>query len=87
MLSIIGGILSAVGLFGGFFGGDAVMEDVKTYTVSSDINSLEIEINAADFVIKQGDNFAVESNLKHLTAEEKNGVLFIKEEKATCRIL
>ena len=45
-VSIIGGILSMFGLFGGFFGGDAVTEDIKTYAVSSDIQSLEVKINA-----------------------------------------
>lgn len=80
-VSIIGGILSMFGLFGGFFGGDAVTEDIKTYSVSADIKSLEIKINAADFTIKQGESFSVESNLKHLTVEDKNGVLTIKETK------
>ena len=32
-VSIIGGILSMFGLFGGFYGGDAVTEDIKTYSV------------------------------------------------------
>ncbi len=80
-VSIIGGILSMIGLFVGFFSGDAVTEDIKTYTVSSDISSLEVKINAADFTIKQGKSFFVESNLKHLTVEDKNGVLSIKETK------
>ena len=78
---IIGGILSMFGLFGGFFGSDAVTEDIKTYSVSSEIQSLEVKINAADFTIKQGESFSVESNLKHLTVEDKNGVLTIKETK------
>ncbi len=80
-VSIIGGALSMFGLFGGFFGGDTVTEDIKIYTVSSDISSLEIKINAADFQVKQGESFSVESNLKHLTVEDKNGVLTIKETK------
>lgn len=80
-VSIIGGILSMFGLVGGFFGGEAVTEDMKTYTVSSDIQSLEVKINAADYTIKQGDRFSVESNLKHLTVTEKNGVLTIRETK------
>ena len=80
-VSIIGGALSMLGLFGGFWGGDAVTEDIKTYAVSSDIQSLEVKINAADFRIKQGERFSVESNLKHLTVEDKNGVLTIKETK------
>ena len=80
-VSIIGGVLSMFGLFGGFFSGDAVTEDIKTYAVSPDIQSLEVKINAADFRIKQGERFSIESNLKHLTVEEKNGVLTIKETK------
>ncbi len=80
-VSIIGGILSMFGLFGGFFSGDAVTEDTKTYSVSSEIQSIEVKINAADFTIKQGESFSVESNLKHLTVEDKNGVLTIKETK------
>ena len=80
-VSIIGGVLSMFGLFGGFFGGDAVTDGVKTYTISSDIKALEVKINAADFQIKQGEVFSVESNLKHLTVEDKNGVLTIKETK------
>lgn len=84
-VSIIGGILSMFGLFSGFFGGDAVTEDIKTYTVSSDIKSLEVKINAADFTIKQGDSFSVESNLKYLTVEDKNGVLTIRDTKKFIR--
>lgn len=78
-VSIIGGILSAVGLLGGFFGGDAVAEDMKTYAISADITDLVVEINAADFTVAQGESFCVESNLKHLTVSEENGVLTIRE--------
>ena len=78
-VSIIGGILSVFGLFGGFFGGDAVTEDIKTFSVSADIQSLEVKIHAADFTVKPGESFSVESNLKHLTVNDKNGVLTIEE--------
>ncbi len=80
-VSIIGGLLGMFGLFGGFFGGDTVTDDVQTYAVSSDICQLEVNVCAADFKIKQGEKFLVESNLKHLTVEDKNGVLSIKETK------
>lgn len=80
-VTIIGGILSAVGLFGGFFAGDAVAEDRKTYSVSTEIRNLDIQINAADLYIKEGEAFSVESNLKHLKVEEKGGVLTIQETK------
>ena len=80
-VAIIGGLLSAVGLFGGFFGNDAVTDDMKTYSISSVINNLNIRINAADLYIKKGDAFIVESNLKHLKVEENGGILTILETK------
>lgn len=79
-ISIVSGILGAFGLFGGFFSNHEVTGDMKTYTVNDDITSLNIKINAADFTIKQGD-FKVESNLKHLTVENKKGILTINETK------
>lgn len=78
-VSIIGGVLGAVGLFGGFFEDNAVLEDAKTYAVSDDITQLDVEIAAADFSIKKADSFSVESNLKNLKVEDKNGKLVIKE--------
>ncbi len=80
-VSIIGSILSAVGIFCGFFRNDGVTEDINAYSVSSDITSLDIDISAADFAVKEAQEFSVESNLKHLTVEEKDGVLVIKEKK------
>jgi len=80
-VSIIGGILSAVGLLGGLFAWDAATEEMKTHAVTSEIHSLNIQINAADLYIKEGDTFSVESNLKHLKVEEKGDVLVIKETK------
>lgn len=80
-VSIVGGVLSAVGLFGGLFSSDAVLEDVKIYSVASEIHNLNIEINAADLFVKEGEAFAVESNLKHLKVEEKGGRLTVEETK------
>lgn len=80
-VSIIGGILSAFGLFGGHFSSDAVLDDVKTYSISSEIHNLKIVINAADLYIKEGESFAVESNLKHLKVENNDGLLTIQETK------
>ena len=81
IVSIIGGIIGAVSLFGGIFDGDAVLDDAKTYDVSNDITKLDIEIAAADFTIKTADSFSVKSNLKNITVDDKNGVLEIKEKK------
>ena len=83
-VSIVGGILSAVGLLGSLFSDDDaewgdVIGETKTYTVSSKINDLNIQINAADFYIKEGNSFSVESNLKNLEVDEKNGCLTLKD--------
>ncbi len=59
---------------------DAVMAEAKTYEISSEIHSLKIELNAADFVIREADGFSVESNLKYLSVTEKDGVLRIVDE-------
>lgn len=81
VVSIFGGIFSMLGLFGGFLGGGTVAEDIKTYTVTQDISNLEVVIFAADFTIKEGDKFSVESNIKRLTVENEGGTLTIKETK------
>ena len=79
-VSIIGGILGAVGLFGGlFFAEDDFTEDMQTYSVSEDVKSLAIEIKVANVYIKEGETFSVESNLKNLKTDEKNGCLNIKD--------
>lgn len=59
---------------------NVVLDDSKTYEITSDIHSLDIQINAADFKIKHGDEFSVESNLKYLSVSEKDGVLTITDE-------
>lgn len=78
---IIGGISSMLALFANFLGGNAVAQDVKTYSVTQDISSLEVEIYAADFTIREGESFYVESNIKHLFVENKDGIVSIKETK------
>lgn len=61
-------------------GETAVLDEIKTYELTSDIHSLDVEINAADFTIEQSEEFSVESNLKNLSVSEKNGVLTIVDE-------
>lgn len=67
-------ILSLVAL-AGCAGETAVLGELKIYEITSDIHSLDIQINAADFTIEQGDKFSVESNLKNLSVSEEDGVL------------
>lgn len=59
---------------------NVVLSDSQTYEITSDIHSLAIQINAADFKIEHGDEFSVESNLKYLSVSEKDGVLTITDE-------
>ena len=79
IVAIIGGILGAIGLFGGFFTGDDITGDMQTYSVCTEIRNLDIEINAADLYVKEADAFSIESNLKNLKVDEKNGHLSIKD--------
>jgi DUF4097 and DUF4098 domain-containing protein YvlB len=58
-----------------------VVGETKTHEITSEIHSLDIQINAADFIIEHGDRFSVESNLKYLSISEHNGVLTIVEEQ------
>ena len=59
---------------------DAVSDETKTYEITSEIHSLDVQINAADFKIVSADEFLVESNLKFLSVSEKDGVLKIVDE-------
>lgn len=59
---------------------NAVLGETRSYGIQSDIRSLEISVNAADFVIRHADAFSVESNLKYLSVSEENGVLTITDE-------
>lgn len=72
-LSILGVILSSIGSFG------PVVGDNKTYEVTGEIKTLEVEISAADFRIEEGDKFLVESNLKKLTFKQSGDKLVLKE--------
>ena len=61
-------------------GENAVSKEITPYNITASVTSLDIDINAADFEIKTGDKFLVESNLKHLKIAVNNGVLKIDDE-------
>ena len=79
IISIIGGVLGIVGLIGGISDADAVLEENKAYSVTSEIKTLEIDINAADVQIEKGSEFSVESNLKYLDIKEKGEKLVLSD--------
>ncbi|MBO7736557.1 MAG: DUF4097 family beta strand repeat protein [Clostridia bacterium] len=78
-VTIIGGILSAIGWLGGFFTDDLLTQDMQTYSVSEEIRNLDIQVGAADLNIQEGEVFSVKSNLKNLKVEQANGRLTIKD--------
>lgn len=74
-LSILGSILGAIGFFGGLLTGEEIVGETKTYSVSSEIRALSMDLKAANLTIQTGDAFLLESNLKNLKVEESNGKL------------
>ena len=74
VICIISIVFSALGSFGPAVG------DMKTYEVEGEIKTLEIEINAADFRIVEGDGFLVESNLSKLRFRQSGERLILKDE-------
>lgn len=82
MKKIIISVLAAISLVGlaGCATETAVLSEEKEYEITQNIHSLDIEINAADFAIEQGDEFSVVSNLKNLSVSEKDGILKITDE-------
>lgn len=76
---IVGLIIKAVVFIGGSFTEEDVIGELQNYYTSSDVQRLDIEINAADVYVKEGETLLVESNLKNLKVEEKNGCLTIKD--------
>lgn len=80
-ISIIGGILSTLATVTVLFdSGDSIGEN-ESYIVGDGINSIDIDISAAEFHITSGDAFTVETNNKNVEISEKNGTLYIKEKK------
>lgn len=79
IVTVVGGALSAVGLIAGLFDGESATADFRSYSVTGEIHSLNIEIGAADLSIREGEAFSVESNLKHLRVKVEGGVLEIDE--------
>lgn len=83
-LVIISAIVSLFGagkaIFG--FGNFSAVGENRTYEVTGEITSLEVEISAADFRIETGDSFSVESNLKNLTFRQTADRLILLEKSA-----
>lgn len=86
IISIVCGIIGAVSFLKVFFSGDQVSDTTRRYEITENIDSLKIIVSAAELTIKEGEIFAVESNLKNLTVKESGGTLTVKEAKSLAGI-
>ena len=89
-LAIALAILLTVGIIGGFakilgvitlVNDDGVLREAKSYSVSANIIGITLDIAASELTIKDGECFALESNLENLKAEEDNNRLVVSEER------
>jgi hypothetical protein len=81
IIAIISGILQGIGVISILTGNNnKVSEDFREITVASQINELDIEIEAAELEIKSSDRFYIETNKKSLDVKEINGKLTIDDE-------
>ena len=82
MKKIIGALLTAISLLclaGCGIDRTLVLDEAKTYEITSQITSLDIRINAAELKIECGETFSVVSNLKELEVSERGGTLTLKD--------
>ena len=82
MKKIIGALLTAISLLclaGCGIDRTLVLDEAKSYEITSQISSLDIRINAADLKIEYADAFSVVSNLKNLEVSERGGTLTLKD--------
>ena len=82
MKKIIGALLTAIALLclaGCGIDRTLVLDEAKTYEITSQITSLDIRINAAELKIECGETFSVVSNLKELEVSERGGTLTLKD--------
>ncbi len=78
IVSIFSGIFGLLGSLGIFFDGENLPEEMNIHFVSSNIESLKVDIPAADFEICKGESFKVYTNGDDFIIEEKNGILFVR---------
>ena len=76
-LTILGGILQ--GLASLFGGQKEPVGEMKSYDMTQEIHSLDIDLSAAELTIRSGDRFEVESNLTSLSVVNQDGRVKIEE--------
>ncbi len=79
-ISIIGGILSAASsVFHIFSNNKNTVSTVQNYTVNRDISNIDIEVSAAELIIKIGTEFRIDSNYENLKIKENENQLSVTE--------
>lgn len=81
IVSIVGNALRLVASFTLLFGNNNTTKDLENLTFGGAAENLVVEVNAADFEIKSGEAFGIETNNKNIIVREKSGTLIITEKK------
>lgn len=79
IVTIVGGILGAFGIITNFRGNDNVLKETKIYEIMDTVTDLELDVKAAELSVVTGEKLKVESNLKNLRVDVKNGKLVVED--------
>ena len=79
-VSIIAGIVGAVGIIAGLTtGGESAIGEETTLTVDETVTRLDIELGAAELIVRTGPAFSVTENSEYITCKVQGGALKIEE--------
>lgn len=81
IISIISGISGALFFVSRIFGNKNDAGEMREYHIEDNISVLKIDLSAADFEIKQGDELMFETNHTNIRYSTKTNALIINEEK------
>lgn len=76
-VSIVFGMIGAIGMIFGLGRDDMLLEESVNINISQSITALNIDVEAAELSIVEGDSFSLSSNIKDLRVNEENGELSI----------
>lgn len=80
IVGIVSGISSAFsGLSYLFMNSNGTTAQLNDFNINNELNSIDIDVSAAELEIKIGNKFNVQSNIENLSVKEKDGVLKISE--------
>lgn len=81
-VSIVSGILGALGVITGLQNvKQYIKEDMQGTTYDAEIESLDIDLAAANLKIQNGETFSVETDNEYITHRQKDGKVIVEEKK------